>query len=536
MPATSYPPAGTFDPNNGYIYVANAGNGTVSVISSSTNTVLAVLRVGSLWSSPSPPVLDPANGELLVSLESQNTVVIISGETVVATLPVGVAGSDPLTPVFDSQNADIYVPTDASGFVSVISGATNTVVANVTVGTGIVGAAFDPMNGDIYLTNCCLGPGSVLIIAGETNALVGNITLDFPTCPLSPRPLTVFVPCTNDGPSLPVFDQANGDIYVSNGGGDTVSVISGATNSLVPNVVVGGGPATPTIDPANGDIYVPNYYGSSVSVISGATNALVATIKVGVQPEQPVINPTNGDIYVPNAAPATCAGDVCFVNSTLSVISGATNTVIATVQICSGPNSPPAYDSSDGDVYVSCGGGTVWVISSTTLESSTATTSTTLGHLVYCDGGGMNASLNTAPKPTVYVKVVTDQGTVITNGTLLVDQLENMTNGEETAHYCTSLSDVQGTGYVRLADLNQSGSSANLITGGYYNVTVVAGLNNQGPWYMATIPSIQLGPNSTVYVTVSVPSGAVTIVTSNEGSSSVTTTTTTATTTTVNGP
>ena len=69
--------------------------------------------------------------------------------------------------------------------------------------------------------------------------------------------------------------------------------------------------------------------------------------------------------------------------------------------------------------------------------------------------------------------------------------------------------------------MNQSGSNATLITGGYYNVTVVAGLNNQGPWYMATIPSIQLNPNSTIYVTVSVPSGVVTIITSNEGSSAV---------------
>ena len=142
----------------------------------------------------------------------------------------------------------------------------------------------------------------------------------------------------------------------------------------------------------------------------------------------------------------------------------------------------------------------------------------------------MNTSLNTVPKPTVYVKVVTDQGTVITNGSLVADQLENMTNGYETSHYCISLSDVQGSGYVRLADLNQSGSSASIITGGYYNVTLVAGLNNQGLWYMATIPSIPISPNSIVYVTVSVPSGMVTIANTSEGSSAVTTTSTSATT------
>jgi hypothetical protein len=165
---------------------------------------------------------------------------------------------------------------------------------------------------------------------------------------------------------------------------------------------------------------------------------------------------------------------------------------------------------------------------SSTTQSSTTTISTTLGP-GYCNGG-MNTSLNTVPKPTVYVKVVTDQGTVITNGSLVVDHLENMTNGYETSHYCISLSDVQGSGYVRLADLNQSGSSASIITGGYYNVTLVAGLNNQGLWYMATIPSIPISPNSIVYVTVSVPSGVVTIATTSEGSSAVTTTTTSATT------
>lgn len=168
--------------------------------------------------------------------------------------------------------------------------------------------------------------------------------------------------------------------------------------------------------------------------------------------------------------------------------------------------------------------------SSTTLRSSTTTISSILGYPVDCEGGGMNTTSNTASKPTVYVKVVTGQGTLITNGSLVVGQLENTTNGFATSHYCIGLGDVQGTGYVRLADLNQSGSSSTIITGGYYNVTVVAGLNDQGPWYIATIPFIQIGPDSIIYVTVSAPSGMVTIVTSNEGSNAVTTTTTSATT------
>ena len=162
-------------------------------------------------------------------------------------------------------------------------------------------------------------------------------------------------------------------------------------------------------------------------------------------------------------------------------------------------------------------------------NASTTSTSTAFG-LSAC-GGPLDTLLNPAPKGTVYVKVVTDQGVLITNGSLLVTQVGNYTwnyNGSWPgwglrAHYCISLGDVNGTGYLQL------GENRIFLTSGYYNVTLLAGYN-QGPGYISTIPSIQVHPNSTIYVTVSIPSGEVTVVTSNEGSSAVTTTTTSATT------
>jgi hypothetical protein len=174
------------------------------------------------------------------------------------------------------------------------------------------------------------------------------------------------------------------------------------------------------------------------------------------------------------------------------------------------------------------------ISTSTTVTSSTSSVSSPA-----CGGGPTNTLLNPAPKGTVYVKVVTDQGTVITNGTLFVNQFGDLNNGERILRnlYCISLGDVNGTGYLQLAVLNGTGASqvaGNFLSSGYYNVTLMAGYN-QGPGYVATIPSIQVHPNSTIYVTVSVPSGVVTVVTSNEGSSAVTTTTTSATTTKQNG-
>ena len=50
-------------------------------------------------------------------------------------------------------------------------------------------------------------------------------------------------------------------------------------------------------------------------------------------------------------------------------------------------------------------------------EPSTTTSTSTTSNLGVCESA-MNTQLNLVPKPTVYVKVVTDQGTVITNGSL----------------------------------------------------------------------------------------------------------------------
>jgi hypothetical protein len=122
---------------------------------------------------------------------------------------------------------------------------------------------------------------------------------------------------------------------------------------------------------------------------------------------------------------------------------------------------------------------------------------------------------------SIYLKVVTDQGSVITNnGTVFVTHEVPAASGVSggKADYCLRLSG-NATGYMELAandGLPQTGS---------YNMTLAAGYN-QGSGYVATIPAFTVPSNATTYVTVSVPSGDVTIVTSVQGSSPVTTTTT----------
>jgi YVTN family beta-propeller protein len=322
------------------------------VINGGTDTVLTQLQLGIDGNYGIFPFLDPANGMLYVSNSATNTTSIISGDTVVATVHVG---SDPETPFLNPKNGDIYVPNYLSNYLSVISGTTNTVVANVTLAEGIGGETFDPDNGDIYLTgtvpcghSCPQDlPGYVLILSAQTDSLVGNITLNFGN----------FHGCYGEGnpgicpdsPSPPVFDPGNGDIYVSNGGGNTTSVISGTNNTLLTNIVVGQGPSTPAFDPINGNLYVPcGYVSGWISVVSSATNHVVATIKVETVPVGAIFNPANGDIYVTESLDVSHGG--------LSIISGATDTLLTHLTTGGDPFGL-AVNPAKGDVYVACTNG-----------------------------------------------------------------------------------------------------------------------------------------------------------------------------------
>src|SRR5438093_906153 len=74
----------------------------------------------------------------------------------------------------------------------------------------------------------------------------------------------------------------NGNIYVALLSSNTVSVISGTTNSVIATVPVGVSPLG--VAYGNGNIYVANYDSSSVSVISSTTNSVIATVPVGTNP------------------------------------------------------------------------------------------------------------------------------------------------------------------------------------------------------------------------------------------------------------
>ena len=275
LPVGSEPELVAVTPNGAYAYVANWGSGTISVISTATNTVTSTIPVGS---QPVGVAVTPNDAYAYVTNYGSGTVSVIStaSNTVTATVPVG---SEPYGVAVTPNGAYAYIANYGSATVSVISTASNTVTATVPVGSQPVGVAVTPNGAYAYITNGA--SSTVSVISTATNTVMSTISgLNSPWS----------VAVTPNGAYA----------YITNGAGTTVSVIRTATNTVTSTVSVGSQPYGVAITP-NGDYaYVTNKGSGTVSVISIASNTVTATVPVGSQPIGVAVTPNDAYAYITN--------------------------------------------------------------------------------------------------------------------------------------------------------------------------------------------------------------------------------------------
>ena len=172
-------------PNGKWVYVANSGNNTVSVINTAINKVTTTVDVG--------------------------------------TKPYGVAISP--------DGAKVYVTNPGSNSISVIDTATNNVTATVKVVNSPTGIAVTPDGKKVYVANHCKYVGTVSVINTTTNMVTKNIIVDENPCGIS---------VTYDGKWA--YITTAGDGNESDSG--SVSVINTATDTVIPGrVFVGNRPS-----------------------------------------------------------------------------------------------------------------------------------------------------------------------------------------------------------------------------------------------------------------------------------------------------
>ena len=221
----------------------------------------------------------------------------------------------------------MFVTNFSSDNVSVISDATNSIVANVSVGSPTLGVSYDSGTGEVFVTD--YDSDNVSVINTTTNTVVATI-------PVGSYPWAL------------TYDVRMGEIFAANYLSNNVSVINDTTDGVVATIPVGNYPDGLAYDGAQGQVYVANYWSNDVSVVSDGTNSVGTTVDVGVTPSDITYDSGNGNLYVSN-----------YEGGTISIISptGATG---------------PSQGVSFGETGLP--NGTVWSVSlnGTTRTSSSA--------------------------------------------------------------------------------------------------------------------------------------------------------------------
>ena len=140
------------------------------------------------------------------------------------------------------------------------------------------------------------------------------------------------------------LDTKSGYLFVSDGGGQDVAAINGATNTLVSDIKVENGSIDPTgiaYDPVNDNVYVADQGGGDVTVIGGSNLTVWKHIGIGTAPTLAwgaFFDPAANEVFVSYNA-----------NHKLTVIDCTSNAVVG--NFTSGNGNSPTGGSAFGWAY-----------------------------------------------------------------------------------------------------------------------------------------------------------------------------------------
>ncbi len=291
IPVGDWPLDTSVSPDGARVYVANSGNGTVSVIDTSANAVVATVAVGfgtrDVEVSP-----DGSRVYVVDSVAAALSVIDTVTNTVVGSIAVG---GNPQRVAISPDGTRAYVADIATDAVVVVDIVTETVVTAVAVGGYPVGAAISPDGTRVYVIN--QHDDSVSVIDTTTNTVTDTVTLGRATTTPDEYP--------DAGPLAVAVSPDGARVYVANYSfyrDNSVSVIDTTTNTVIGSSPVGTYYSFGVAASSDGaHSYVTNYPDNFVAVVDTGTGAVMAVIAVGEWPAGLSVSPDSSHVYVPNS-------------------------------------------------------------------------------------------------------------------------------------------------------------------------------------------------------------------------------------------
>jgi YVTN family beta-propeller protein len=408
-----------------YAYVANSGNGTVSVADTGTHQVVGLVAVGS---DPNDVVATPSGADVFVANNGSGTVSEIATSTNIVVRTITLAGIRDIA--MSPDGATLYATGGGSdNQLYPVDVASGTVGTPITVGSGATALALTPDGSKAYVaTGSSLVP--VDLVLGTTGSpIASGFTLGPFQVEMSPSGTTVYfsgfssppyetilpitvatnatqpsiLACHDDAGSQFALSPGGTSAWVACNGDGTVEQFDLSTGLEVGSYDLGQGSADPlagvAVSPDGGTVYVVDQ-AAEVFLAPFDVTSLVADFGIstgsGAQPTGVAITPDQG----PSAAlSATTSGGTTTLDASASV---AGTSPIVSYSWSFGDGSPVSVTSTATTTHVYATAGTY---SATVTETDAAGTSTSQ---VFT---GQTASLNgsSAARASASV-VVVNQG------------------------------------------------------------------------------------------------------------------------------
>jgi YVTN family beta-propeller protein len=271
----SSPTGLAYDPENGYLYVADGSADNVSVLNASNGTLVATIPVGP---EPFALAVDPTAGLVYVSnsFASNVSVINVSKNAVVRTVTVG---ESPADVQYYAPKNEILVASEYSNNTTLLNASTSASIGSIASGYSSWGLAIDPTAKLVYATQEQTGNLSIASLA--TNSVRTTV------------PVSSWV----EGVA---FDAATNEVFVVDSVGDNLTAFNATSFANLGNVPTGWVPGDVAVDPVDGLVYVTNQYSDNVSVIDPVSQTVVASIAVGSSPYPMAFDPANDELFVAN--------------------------------------------------------------------------------------------------------------------------------------------------------------------------------------------------------------------------------------------